>query len=173
MIHKFQNKKPVLKGKNFIAESAEIIGEVEIGTGTSVWFNAVLRGDIGRIKIGKNVSVQDGCVLHTQQGIPIIIGDDVAIGHGALLHSCTIGKRCIIGMGAIILTNAKIGDNCIIGAGSVVTEGSKIPDGSIVMGIPGKIVKKTTKEHKARIKRNIEEYIRLNREYLIEKKIIG
>lgn len=170
MIHSFKNKKPIFKGENFIAPSAEIIGDVEIGQGSNVWYNAVVRADIGPIKIGKNVSVQDGCVLHTQQNIPLIVGDDVAIGHGAILHSCTIEKNCIIGMGAVLLSRSKIGKNCIIGAGSVITEETEIPDNSIAMGIPGKVVKTTTKKHLARIKRNIEEYIRLNKEYLAEKK---
>lgn len=170
MIHSFKDKKPNFKGENFIAPNAEIIGDVEIGQGSSVWFNAVIRGDTGRIEIGEHVSIQDCCVLHTQQNVPILIGDNVAVGHGAILHSCTIGKNCIIGIGAILLTGSKIGDNCIVGAGSVITEGTIIPSESIVMGIPGKVVKQVTDEHKARIKRNIEEYIRLNKEYLAEKK---
>lgn len=170
MIYKFKNKKPKLFGNNFVAPSAEIIGNVEIDQGSSVWYNAVIRADIGAIKIGKNVSIQDGCILHTQQEIAISIGDDVAVGHGAILHSCTIGKNCIIGMGAILLTGSKIGDNCIVGAGCVITEGTIIPSESIVMGIPGKVIKQVTEEHKTRIKRNIEEYIRLNKEYLSEKK---
>jgi carbonic anhydrase/acetyltransferase-like protein (isoleucine patch superfamily) len=167
MIHAFKNKKPKFEGNNFIAPGAEIIGEVEIGEGSSIWFNAVVRGDIGQIKIGKDVSIQDNCVLHTQQGIPIAIGNNVAVGHGAILHSCIIGRNCIIGMGSIVLCGAKIGDNCIIAAGSVITEGTEIPDNSVVMGVPGRVVKHATKDHLARIKRNIEEYIRLNREYLI------
>ncbi|MFH1520073.1 MAG: gamma carbonic anhydrase family protein [Candidatus Micrarchaeota archaeon] len=170
MIHPFKNKKPNFFGNNFLAPSAEIIGDVEIGQGSSIWYNAVVRADIGAIKIGNNVSVQDGCVLHTQQNIPLIIGDDVAVGHNAVLHSCEIAGNCIIGMGAILLSRSKIGKNCIVGAGSVITEGTEIPDNSIVMGIPGKVVKQITDEHKTRIKRNIEEYIRLNKEYLAEKK---
>ncbi|MFH1785695.1 MAG: gamma carbonic anhydrase family protein [Candidatus Micrarchaeota archaeon] len=170
MIYEFQGKKPILRGENFIASSAEIIGDVEIGHGSSVWYKATVRADIGAIKIGNNVSIQDGCVLHTQQGIPITIGDDVAVGHNAVLHSCEIEGNCIIGMGAILLSKSKIGKNCIIGAGSVITEGTQIPNNSIVMGIPGKVVKQVTEEHKNRIKRNIEEYIRLNKEYLADKK---
>jgi carbonic anhydrase/acetyltransferase-like protein (isoleucine patch superfamily) len=169
MIRPFKNKKPKFLGNNFIAPSAEVIGDVEIGNGSSIWFNATVRADIGKIKIGRNVSIQDNCVLHTQQDIPIVINDSVAVGHGAILHSCFIGKNCIIGMGSILLCESKIGKNCIIAAGSVVTEGTNIPDNSIVMGTPGRVVKQTTKDHLARIKRNIEEYIRLNKEYLVSK----
>ncbi|MBU0531904.1 gamma carbonic anhydrase family protein [Candidatus Micrarchaeota archaeon] len=166
MLHKYKDKYPRI-GKNcFIASGAEIIGDVEMGDGSSIWFNAVVRADIAGIKIGERVSIQDNCVLHTTPGVTIEIGNDVAIGHNATIHSAKIGNNCIIGMGAVLLTNSKIGNNCIIGAGSVVTEGKEIPDNSIVMGIPAKVVKQVTDEHLERIRKNIEEYNKLTQDYL-------
>jgi carbonic anhydrase/acetyltransferase-like protein (isoleucine patch superfamily) len=166
MIYSFKNHSPKIAKDCFIAPSADIIGDVEIESGSSIWYNSTIRGDIAKVKIGKNVSIQDGCVLHTQRGIILAIGDNVAVGHNAILHSCHIEGNSIIGMGAILLSGSKIGKDCIIGAGSVITEGTEIPSGSIVMGVPGKVVKQVTEEHKNRIKRNIEEYIQLNKEYL-------
>jgi carbonic anhydrase/acetyltransferase-like protein (isoleucine patch superfamily) len=166
MIHEFKGNKPKIAKNCFIAPSAEIIGDVSIGEGSSVWFNATLRADMNSITIGKNVSVQDNCVMHADMDGPVDVADNVAIGHGAIVHSCKIGSNCIIGMGSTILSGAKIGNNCIVGAGSVVTEGKEIPDNSIVMGIPAKVVKQITEEHMLRIRRNIGNYKVLNAEYL-------
>jgi carbonic anhydrase/acetyltransferase-like protein (isoleucine patch superfamily) len=138
---------------------------VRVGEGSSVWFNATIRADLAPIRIGKNTSIQDGCVMHTDQETPVEIGDDVVVGHGALIHSARVGSNTIIGIGAILLDNSRIGRDCIIGAGSVVTEGTEIPDGSIAMGVPAKVVKQTTEEHKKRIKGNLDEYRMLNEEH--------
>ncbi|HLD59465.1 MAG TPA: gamma carbonic anhydrase family protein [Candidatus Bilamarchaeaceae archaeon] len=165
MIYRYKNKKPSIHETCFVAPSADIIGDVEIGENSSVWFNSTIRGDQSRILIGKNVSVQDNAVVHVAPGYETKISDDVVIGHNAIVHGCVIGRNCIIGMGSIILSGAEIGENCIIGAGSVITENKKIPKNSIVMGVPGKIVKEVTKEHIKRIKENVEIYIKENKEY--------
>ncbi len=166
MLHDYLGKRPDI-GKNcFIAPSADLIGDVRIGEGSSVWYNATVRGDLEGISIGKDVSVQDNCVLHTARGEPVEIGDSVVVGHGAIVHGARIAGKCIIGMGAVLLSGSRIGRNCIIGAGSVVTEGTMIPDGSIAIGIPAKVVKSVTKEHIERIEANVQEYVELNREYL-------
>jgi len=163
---KYKDFTPEIGNRCFIAPSADVIGDVKIGDGSSVWFNAVVRADIAPIRIGKNVSIQDNCMLHVSQDIPVEIADDVAVGHSSTVHSASISTNTIIGMGATLLTNSRIGKNCIIGAGSVVTEGTEVPDNSVAMGIPAKVVKKVTDEHLERIKRNIQEYVELNRDYL-------
>lgn len=165
MLYKYKDKHPRIHESCFIAPSADIIGDVEIAENSSVWFSAAIRADQNYIKIGKNVSVQDNSVLHVDDQNAVVIADDVVIGHGAIIHGCQIDTNCIIGMGAILLSGSKIGKNCIIGAGSVITEETKIPDNSIVIGIPGKVVKQTTDEHVKRIKRNINVYIAHNEDY--------
>ncbi len=165
----FRGKAPKVASTCFVAPSADIIGDVEISEGSSVWFNATIRGDINAIKIGKNVSIQDNCVLHTEKECAVEIGDDVVIGHQAIIHSAKIGSGTMIGMGAIILSGASIGKNCLVAAGSVVTEGTFIKDGSVVMGVPGKAVKQTTPVHQERVMTNVKEYSKLNEAYLKEK----
>jgi len=127
--------------KIFIADGAKITGDVSLADGVSVWYNAVLRGDVAKISVGKNTNVQDCCVIHCEQNVPVLIDEGVSVGHGAILHSCTVGKNSLIGMGAIVLNNAKIGQNCIVGAGAVVTQGTIIPDGSMYLGCPAKFVR--------------------------------
>ncbi len=166
MIYNYSGAKPKIGKGCFIAPSADVIGKVEVGDGSGVWFNAVARGDLNAIRIGKRTSIQDNCVLHTEQRISVDIGDDVVVGHRAIVHAAKIGDGTIIGMGAVVLSGASIGKNCIIGAGSVVTEGTAIPDGSIAMGTPAKVVKTVTKEHIERIRANVEEYCELNEGYL-------
>ena len=167
MIYDFDGKKPKIAKDCFVAKSADIIGYVEIESGSSVWFNSTIRADLNLpIRIGKNVSIQDNSVLHTDIKTPIEIDDDVVIGHRAIVHSAKIGSNTIIGMGAILLSGSVIGKNCIIGAGAVITEDTKIPDGSIVMGVPGKVVKHTTPEHIERIRKNVLAYVELNKKYL-------
>lgn len=167
MIKGFRGKFPKVDKTVYVASSAELIGEVEVGENSSIWNGVVLRGDMHYIKIGKNSSVQDNSVMHgTADDYPTIVGNNVTIGHGAVVHGCKIGDNCLIGMGAIILEGAEIGDWCIIGAGSVVTEGSRIPDESIVLGVPGKVVGKVTEEHKKRIEKNRKAYLVLKNEYM-------
>lgn len=165
MIREFMGEKPKISKETFIAKSSEIIGNVKIGENSSVWFNATIRGDLGKIIIGDGVSIQDNCVMHTEKNGVSIIEDNVVIGHGAIIHGSFISSNTIIGMGAILLTKSKIGRNCIIGAGSLVTEGTEIPDNSIAFGNPCKVVKQTTPENIQRIKENVEEYLDLAKKH--------
>src|SRR5512141_914309 len=125
----------------FVAEGARIIGDVEIGEGSSVWFNAVIRGDILPVRIGRRTNVQDGCILHTKEGFPLTVGDEVTIGHGVTAHGCTIGDLCLLGIGCVVLDGAVIGRASVIGSGAVVPPGTVVPPHSLVMGVPGKVVK--------------------------------
>lgn len=142
--------------KPFVHPQAVVEGDVRIGDGSSVWASAVLRGDEGRIVVGKNVSIQENSSVH---GAGTVIGDNVTIGHNVVVHGCRIGANCIIGMGAIVLSGATIGPWCIVGAGAVVTEGAKIPAGSLVLGVPGKVVRSLTDADKARITANWKDYV--------------
>jgi carbonic anhydrase/acetyltransferase-like protein (isoleucine patch superfamily) len=125
----------------WIAPDAQVIGNVELKSAVSVWFGAVIRGDNEPILVGAGSNIQDLCVLHTDIGCPLSIGENCTIGHRVILHGCSIGNNCLIGMGAIIMNGAVIGNNCLIGAGAIVTEGKAIPDGSLVIGAPGKVVR--------------------------------
>jgi len=125
----------------FVADGAKIVGDVEIGELSSVWFNAVIRGDIFPIRIGKRTSIQDGCVLHVRKGLSVVVGDDVTFGHGVMAHGCTIGDLCLLGIGCVILDGATIGRGSVIAAGAVVPPGTAVPPHSLVMGVPGKVVK--------------------------------
>lgn len=166
MLYEYSGARPEIGEGCFIAPSADVIGKVGIGDGSSVWFNAVIRGDLNSIRIGKRTSIQDNSVLHTEQKLAVDIGDDVVIGHRCIIHAAKIGNGTIIGMGAVVLSGAEVGKDCIIGAGSVVTEGTSIPEGSIAMGIPAKVVKTVTREHIERIRANVKEYCELNESYL-------
>ena len=143
----------------FVAEGAKILGDVKIGENSSVWFNAVIRGDSNSISIGKNTNIQDNAVIHTSINAKVEIGDNVTIGHGAIVHGCKIGNNVLIGMGAIILDGVTIDDNCIIGAGSLVTQNKKIPSNSLGFGNPFVIKREVTKEEKEHIIWNANEYV--------------
>lgn len=137
-------KRPLLPedGSVWIAPGAHVIGDVRLSEGASIWFNATLRGDNEPISIGNETNIQELCVLHTDPGFPISIGDACTIGHNAIVHGCTIGDGTLIGMGAVVLNGARIGRNCLIGANALITEGKEIPDGSMVVGQPGRTVRK-------------------------------
>ena len=137
----------------WVAASAEVIGEVELGERASVWFGAVVRGDSGLIRIGSNSNVQDNSVLHADPGVPLTIGDNVTVGHQVMLHGCTIGDGALIGIQAIVLNGARIGRNCLVGAGAVVTEGKSFPDGTLILGAPAKVVRELTLEQVASLHR--------------------
>ena len=170
MISTYKNAYPQVDKSSYIAPGAQVIGMVELMQNTSVWHNAVLRGDVDKIIIGENSNVQDLCAIHCTKGIPVVVGKNVTIGHSAVLHSCTIGDNSLIGMGAIILDGVEIGQNCLIGAGALVTPRTKIPDNSVVLGSPAKVVKQTTEEQiKASIE-NAMEYVKLSKEYKLVKK---
>lgn len=145
MIYSLDEKSVKTEGDDFyIAPTAAVMGDVTLKKGASIWFGTTVRGDNDSIIIGEGSSVQDGCVLHTDDGFPMTIGDNVSIGHMVMLHGCTIGDGTLVGIGSIILNGAKIGKNCLIGANSMITEGKEIPDNSVVLGSPGKIVRQTT-----------------------------
>lgn len=148
-----------------IFPGAHIIGDVEIGENVSIWYNAVLRGDVSLIKIGKNSNVQDNCVVHGSKDCPTIIKDNVSVGHGAVVHGCKIEDNVIIGMNSTVLNNAHIGKNSIVGAGAVVSEGKTFPDNSLILGIPAKAVKTLSGELLDSIKENSEEYVKLSKSY--------
>lgn len=143
----------------WVAHSADVIGNVEIGEESSVWYHATIRGDLNYVKIGSGTNIQDGAVVHVDTGCPCVIGSMVTVGHNATVHGCTIGDRSLIGMGSILLNGCKIGRDCIIGAGALVTEGKEIPDGSLVLGSPGKVIRKLTEEEIKQIEMNAMTYM--------------
>ena len=143
----------------FIAPSAVVIGNVRLDRRASVWWNAVVRGDNEPIHIGENSNIQDGCILHTDIDLPLIIGKNVTVGHGAILHGCVIGDGSLIGIGAVVLNGVKIGRGCIIGAKALVPDLKQIPDSSVVMGTPGKIVREVTDADRAMIKETVDFYV--------------
>ncbi|NBN63637.1 gamma carbonic anhydrase family protein [Microvirga tunisiensis] len=159
--------RPVLpdSGEAWVAPDAQLIGRIRLEEEASVWFGAVLRGDNELILVGARSNVQDGAVLHTDLGYPLTIGADCTIGHKAILHGCTIGDNTLIGMGATILNGARIGRNCIIGANALVAEGKDIPDNSLVVGMPGRIVRSLDAEAAVRNTRSAEGYVRNWRRY--------
>jgi carbonic anhydrase/acetyltransferase-like protein (isoleucine patch superfamily) len=140
-IYQLDGVSPDIAEDSWVAPDANVIGNVRIEEGASVWFGCTIRGDNETIVIGKGSNVQENTVMHTDPGCPLTIGEGCTIGHKAMLHGCTIGENSLIGMGATVLNGAKIGKNCLIGAGALVTEGKAIPDGSLVMGAPGKVVR--------------------------------
>lgn len=165
MIRDFNNISPQIHETAFIAPNSTVVGNVILGANTTIWYNAVLRGDIDSIVVGDNTNIQEGCILHCKTGVGIEIGSNVTIGHGAILHSCNIGNNTLIGMGAIILDDSKIGNNCLVAAGSVVTSRTEIPDGSLVVGSPAKVKRVLTEQEITDIKSNANEYINLLKYY--------
>jgi carbonic anhydrase/acetyltransferase-like protein (isoleucine patch superfamily) len=152
-------------GRFFIAENATVIGMVTIEEDVSIWFNAVVRGDNDSIAIGARANVQDGCVLHTDPGFPLVVGAEATIGHMAMLHGCTIGAGALIGIGAIVLNGASVGENCLVGSGALIPEGKQIPAGSVVMGSPGKIIRQVTEKDLERIRWGMETYVERGQAY--------
>jgi len=165
---KYKNFEPTVHESVFVAESAAVIGQVEIGENSSVWFNCVLRGDIDRIVVGKNTNIQDGTVIHVDHKTPCEIGDNVTVGHSAVLHACRISNSARIGMGAIILNKAFIGEGAQVGAGSLVPPGKNIPAGSLFLGVPAKKIRDMGADELDEIKKNSEDYVTLSRSYLKE-----
>lgn len=155
---------------NFIAHDAILVGDIYLKENANIWFGAVARGDNERITIGKNSNVQDGCAMHTDMGFPLTIGENCTIGHRAIVHGCVIGDNSLIGMGAIILNGAHIGKNCIVGAGALVPEGKQIPDGSLVVGVPGKIVRPLSEEEIIGITKSAQSYVKNGQRFLNEMK---
>ena len=151
---------PQVAPSAFVGESAQVIGDVEIGEDSSIWMTVVIRGDVNRIRVGARTNIQDGCVVHVQREThPTLVGDEVTVGHGALLHGCIIEHRCLIGMGAIVLNGAVVGTGSIVAAGTLVVEGTAVPPGSLVMGNPGRVRRQTTDDEIASIKQYAENYV--------------
>lgn len=156
----YTNEAPVF-GKNvYIAPGAVVRGRVSLGDNSSVWFNSVIRAEAGAAAIGSDTNIQDNCTLHVDHGADIRIGNRVTIGHGAIIHGCTINSNALIGMGAIIMNHAVIGENCIIGAGAIITQGTAIPDNSLVIGSPGKIIRTVTDDEIEHIRQNAAYYVK-------------
>jgi carbonic anhydrase/acetyltransferase-like protein (isoleucine patch superfamily) len=158
-IYSLDGVRPDIADNAYVAPSAQIIGNVKMADHSSVWFGAVIRGDNDLIEIGARTNIQDNSVLHTDPGIPLVIGDGVIVGHRVMLHGCKIGENTLIGIGATILNGAVIGKNCIIGAHSLITEGKVIPDGSMVVGSPGRVIKSLTEQHFQMLRINSEVYV--------------
>lgn len=158
-IYRLGDKVPQLADSVWIAPNATVIGDVRLAENVSIWWNAVLRGDNDPITIGANSNIQDGSVLHTDEGVPMTIGRDVTVGHLVMLHGCTIGDGSLIGIKSVILNGAVIGKNCLIGANTLIPEGKVIPDGSLVMGSPGKVVRELTNEQVHRIAHSAAHYV--------------
>lgn len=165
MIYPYKDKIPSIDESAFIADYVTIIGDVTIGPETTIWFNTVIRGDVAPTIIGSKVSIQDLSCLHQSPNTPLIIEDEVTIGHQVTLHSCTIRKGALVGMGSIILDGAEVGEGAFIGAGSLVTPGKKIPPNSLAMGSPARVVRKLTDEDKEDMQRIIREYVEKGQYY--------
>ncbi|WP_145158491.1 MULTISPECIES: gamma carbonic anhydrase family protein [Paenibacillus] len=156
---------PKIHPSVYVAEGAKIVGDVQIGQQSSVWFNAVLRGDMAPIVIGDRCNIQDGAVGHVNTDEPLVLEDDVSVGHAAIVHGCTIGKGTLIGMGAIVLNGAEIGEYALIGAGSIVTENKKIPPYTLSLGSPARVVRELTEEDLRRMYRTTQNYVDKGKEY--------
>ncbi len=157
---------PVIHPSAFVAEGACLIGDVRLGKDVSVWFNAVLRGDINSIRVGDRTNIQDGAVLHVTHDLPVIIGPDVTVGHHAVVHACTLEECSLIGMNAVVLDNARVGPYAIVAAGAVVRENFVVPEGVLVAGVPARIVRALTGEERTQLKASASDYVRYARSYL-------
>jgi len=158
-VYQLDTLTPRLAETAWVADSAQVIGNVELAEGASVWFGAILRGDNEVMRIGRNSNVQDGSMLHSDPGFPLTLGENVTIGHHVMLHGCTVGDGTLIGIKAVVLNGAKIGRNCLVGAGSLITEGKEFPDGSMIMGAPAKVVRELTAEQIAGLSRAATHYV--------------
>ena len=159
MIYDFEGHTPKLDPNSWVASNSVIIGKVELKKDSNIWFNVTLRGDVEPITVGEGSNVQDGSVVHSDPGCPVIIGKNVTIGHLVMLHGCVIEDDCLIGIGSTILNKAKIGKNSIIGANALVTENKVIPERSLVLGSPGKVIREVTDEEIEYIKENARDYV--------------
>ena len=158
-VYQLDTLTPRLADTAWVADSAQVIGNVELAEGASIWFGAILRGDNELMRIGKNSNVQDGSMLHSDPGFPLTLGENVTIGHQVMLHGCTVGDGTLIGIKAVVLNGAKIGKNCLVGAGALVTEGKEFPDGSMILGSPAKVVRELSPEQIAGVARAAQHYV--------------
>lgn len=158
-VYQLDDLAPQIATSAWVADSAQVMGNVILSEDVSIWFGTVIRGDTETIRIGSGTNIQDASVLHADIGKPLTIGDNVTVGHQVMLHGCTIGDESLIGIGAIVLNGAKIGKNCLVGAGSLVTEGKEFPDGSMIMGVPAKAVRALSPEQIQGLKMSAQHYI--------------
>ncbi|MDQ1145976.1 carbonic anhydrase/acetyltransferase-like protein (isoleucine patch superfamily) [Bacillus sp. SORGH_AS 510] len=165
MLITYKGVSPSVHESVFMAPGSYIIGNVQIGKESTVWFNAVLRGDDGTIIVGERCSIQDNSTIHLYEGFPVIIEDDVTVGHNVILHGCKIGKRSIIGMGSTLLDNVEVGEECIIGANTLLAGGIKIPPRSLVLGSPGKVVRELTEKDLQMLQMSSEHYVQKGKEF--------
>ncbi len=172
-IYQLGDDAPRLAPGAWVADSAQVIGRVQLGEGASVWYGAVLRGDNEWITLGARTNVQDGSVLHSDMGFPLTLGDDVTVGHQVMLHGCTVGDGSLIGIQAVVLNGAKIGRNCLVGAGAVVTEGKEFPDNVLILGAPAKVVREISPEQAARMKLGALHYVENAERHRSQLKKIG
>ncbi|WP_026677107.1 gamma carbonic anhydrase family protein [Fictibacillus gelatini] len=170
MLYPFNGKSPQVDQSVFVAPGVHIIGDVTIGQGSSIWFNSVLRGDEGPIMIGERCNVQDNCTLHLYEGFPLVLEDEVSIGHNVILHGCTIKKGALVGMGSTILDGVEIGEQAFIGANTLLPPGKKIPPRTMVMGSPGKVVRELTDKDFKLLQLTIETYYNKSRQMMVELK---
>lgn len=166
MRYQLNNRIPQVAADVFVAPGSHIIGSVEVHSQASVWFNAVIRGDNALIIIGECSNIQDGSVLHTDEGIPLTLGTGVTVGHKVMLHGCTIGDYSLIGINAVVLNSAKIGRYCVIGANTLIPEGMDIPDYSLVVGSPGKIIKQVSPQQALHLEASATHYVKNAQRYL-------
>jgi len=166
VIRPFGGKTPRVDEAAFVASSAMVIGDVAIGAGSSIWYGAVLRGDVESIRIGRETSIQDNTVIHVDSsGFSTVVGDRVTVGHSVVLHGCRIGDNALISIGSIVLNGAEVGEGAMVGAGSLVTPGTKIPPGMLALGSPARVKRPLTDEEKRHVQAGVEIYIRLGREH--------
>jgi carbonic anhydrase/acetyltransferase-like protein (isoleucine patch superfamily) len=169
MLRAFRSILPVVDPSAFVDTSAQVIGDVQLGPESSIWMNVVVRGDVNTIRIGARTNLQDLALVHVMRDThPTVIGDNVTVGHGAVIHGCTIEDRCLIGMGAILLNGCRIGTGSIVAAGALVPEGFIVPPGSMVMGMPGKVRRALTAEEDASIKWYADNYVRYRLDFQSE-----
>ena len=167
MIRPYRGRMPVVDPTAFVDDSAQVIGDVVVGAESSVWMNAVIRGDVNTIRIGARTNVQDGTVIHVMHGThPTVVGDDVTIGHGAIVHGCTVGQRVLVGMGAILLNGSTIGSDTIVAAGSLVTEDMVVPSRSLVMGSPARVRRPLTDREVQFVLESAGNYVRYRLDYV-------
>ena len=172
-IYQLDDDVPRIADTAWVADSAQVIGRVELAEGASIWFGAILRGDNEWMRIGRGSNVQDGSVLHSDPGFPLTLGENVTVGHQVMLHGCTIGDGTLVGIQAVVLNGAKIGRNCLVGAGALVTEGKEFPDGSLIVGSPAKLAKQLTPEQFERLKHGAQHYVENSQRYRTGLKKIG
>jgi len=168
VLYELGAQRPRIGNGVFVAANATVIGDVELQAESSIWFGAVLRGDIERITVGRGSNIQDGTICHTDPSNPCVVGDYVTVGHMAMLHGCNIGDRSLVGIGATLMNGSAIGNDCIVGAHALITEGKQFPDGVVIMGAPAKIVRELDASDRAKLRANAERYVQRAQRYLQE-----